>query len=86
MDGSKKVAVTKTFYDLAGNKLKVVDANGKAREFKYNARGWLLENKDAMGGVTSFTYDLVGNKVSETDPRGNMDGAVEKFLYGLVLL
>ena len=76
LDGLKKVAVTKTIYDLAGNKLKVVDANGKATEFKYNARGWLLENKDAMGGVTSFTYDLVGNKVSETDPRGNAEGAV----------
>ncbi len=75
-DSVKKTAVTKTFHDLAGNKVEVIDANGKSTRFEYTARGWLKRKIDLNGGVSSFTYDLVGNKLTETDPRGNMPGAV----------
>ncbi len=71
LDGSKVTSSTKTYYDLAGNKIKVVDANGKATEMTYTAQGLLATQQDPMGGVTSFQYDKVGNKISETDPRGN---------------
>jgi RHS repeat-associated protein len=74
-DGVKKTAVTRNFYDLTGNKIEVIDANGKSARFEYTARGWLKRKIDPNGGVTSFTYDLVGNKISETDPRGNVPGA-----------
>lgn len=82
LNGVKRTAVTKVFYDLAGNKTKVVDPNDKATEFKYTARGWLKTQTDAMGGITSFTYDLIGNKTSETDPRGNVPGALRNSYTG----
>ena len=75
LDGTKKTVISKTFYDLAGNKVKTVDSQGKATEFAYSARGWMKEQKDPMGGIIRFTYDAVGNKLSETDPRGNAAGA-----------
>lgn len=75
LDGTKQTVISKTFYDLAGNKVKIVDPQGKTTEFTYTARGWLKEQKDPMGGITRFTYDAVGNKLSETDPRGNAPGA-----------
>ena len=74
-DGVKRNAITKSFYDLAGNKIAVVDAGGKSTRFEYTARGWLKRKIDPNGGMISFTYDWVGNKISETDPRGNMPGA-----------
>jgi YD repeat-containing protein len=71
LDGSMVTSSTKTYYDLAGNKIKVVDANGKATEMTYTAQGLLATQQDPMGGLTSYQYDQVGNKISETDPRGN---------------
>ncbi len=75
LNGTKKKVVNKTFYDMAGNKVKVVDPNGKQSEFVYTARGWLKQQKDPADGIISFTYDLVGNKITETDQRGNTPGA-----------
>ena len=77
LNGTVKTVVAKTFYDLAGNKIKVVDPNSKVTQYVYSARGWLLRQTDPADGVTSFTYDAIGNKVSETDPRGNAPGAAK---------
>jgi RHS repeat-associated protein len=74
-DGVKKTTVIKSLYDLTGNKIEAIKANGKSTRFEYTARGYLKRKIDPNDGVTSFTYDLVGNKTSETDPRGNMSGA-----------
>ena len=68
-DGVKRTTVTKNFYDLAGNKIEVVDANGKSAKFTYTARDWLKAKTDPNSGVTSFTYDLVGNKISDRPAR-----------------
>jgi RHS repeat-associated protein len=76
LDDTRKTAITKTYYDLAGNKVQIIDPNDKVTRFSYTARGWLKTKTDPNGGVTSFTYDQVGNKLSETDPRGNAPGAV----------
>lgn len=75
LDGSKKTVISKTFYDLSGNKVKTIDPQGKNIEFSYTARGWLKEQKDPTGGTIRFTYDAVGNKLSVIDPRGNVTNA-----------
>lgn len=75
LNGTTKTVVTKTFYDLAGNKIETHDPNDKIVKYSYSARGWLLTQTDPAGGVTSFTYDAVGNKLSETDVRGNVADA-----------
>ena len=63
--------VTKTYYDEAGNKVKVVDPNGGISQFTYSARGYLLTQTDPAGNVTRCQYDVLGNKVAVTDPRGS---------------
>ncbi|MGQ9779218.1 MAG: RHS repeat-associated core domain-containing protein [Bacillota bacterium] len=78
-DGTVKTAVTKTYYDANGNKVKVVDANNTQKPeaerkyftYTYSARGWLLSETDPEGHTVSYTYDAVGNRISLTDQRGN---------------
>ncbi len=62
--------VTKTFYDPAGNKVKVVDGNGHAAIYAYDARNRLTAETDALGNTTTYAYDRAGNKIRTTDPRG----------------
>ena len=51
LDGSTVTSRTKTYYDLTGNKIKVVDPNGKTTEMTYTAQGLLATHKDPMGGI-----------------------------------
>ena len=69
--GQTLTTVTKTYYDAAGNKVKIVDPNGGISEFTYSARGYLLTQRDPEGNVTRYQYDALGNKTAVTDPRGN---------------
>ncbi|MCL4515727.1 MAG: hypothetical protein M1379_09120, partial [Firmicutes bacterium] len=62
---------TKTYYDAAGNKVKVVDGNGHATTYAYDARNRLVAETDALGNTTTYAYDQAGNKIRTTDPRGN---------------
>lgn len=49
----------------------VIDAEGAATVFEYDASGNLVRTTDAAGGVTTATFDGRDNKLSETDPLGN---------------
>jgi RHS repeat-associated protein len=70
--GQMAVMETKTYYDEAGNKQKVIDSYGRTIEYSYSARGYLLTETDsATGNITRYQYDALGNKTAVTDPRGN---------------
>lgn len=72
-------AVTKVYYDLNGNKVRVVDANNTSlapelqryASFIYSAADLVLTETDLAGNMTSYTYDAAGNRRTMTDPRGN---------------
>jgi RHS repeat-associated protein len=78
-NGQAKQAITETYYDADGNKVKVVDANNtplpeaerKASSYTYTATDLLATETDPAGNTTSYTYDKAGNRLSMTDPRGN---------------
>jgi RHS repeat-associated protein len=70
--GQMAVMETKTYYDEAGNKQRVIDPYGRTIEYTYSARGYLLTETDsATGNITRYQYDALGNKTAVTDPRGN---------------
>lgn len=69
--GQTTTAVTKYYYDAAGNKTKVIDPNGGASVYTYSARGFLLSTQDQAGHLTLYQYDALGNKTAVTDPRSN---------------
>jgi YD repeat-containing protein len=62
-------AVTKTYYDAAGNKVQTTDANNHSWFYTYSARGFLLSEKDPEGNLTQYRYDPMGNKIAVIDPR-----------------
>ena len=68
--GELLTMVTKSYYDAAGNRVKVVDPENRVWEYTYSARGWLLSEEDPAGNISRFQYDVLGNKVSSTDSRG----------------
>lgn len=69
--GETATAITKHYYDGAGNKVKTIDANNNTWVYTYSARGWLLSEQDPAGNITRYKYDVLGNKIAVTDPRGN---------------
>lgn len=74
--------VTKYFYDAAGNKVKMIDANNHTWEYTYSARNLLLSEKDPIGNVTQYRYDPMGNKIAVIDPRNPLDpNSVPKVWY-----
>ncbi|MCL6590872.1 MAG: hypothetical protein K6U80_13090, partial [Firmicutes bacterium] len=66
--GQPVAAITRNYYDAAGNKVKTIDANGREWVYEYSARGYLLSEKDPLGNETRYQYDAMGNKKSVTDP------------------
>ncbi|MDQ0072702.1 YD repeat-containing protein [Variovorax boronicumulans] len=60
-------AVTQLFYDKLGRQVAVKDANGKIQGQVYDARGNLVQELHADGGVIRNSYNVFGNKVSATD-------------------
>lgn len=71
------VSITRTYYDAAGNKVKVIDPNGGEWSYTYSARGDLLTETDPRGETIRYRYDALGNKIAVTDPRG--DGVDNQF-------
>ncbi|MDQ0013780.1 YD repeat-containing protein [Variovorax boronicumulans] len=67
VQGTAGAAVTQLFYDKLGRQVAIKDANGKIQGQVYDARGNLLQELHADGGVIRNSYNVFGNKVSATD-------------------
>ncbi|NCT42819.1 MAG: RHS famlily protein, partial [Microcystis aeruginosa G11-09] len=59
-------------YDLRGNIVSEIDANGGIIKRTYDNRNNLLSETNPEGEKLSYTYDSKGNKLSETDALGNV--------------
>ncbi|WP_157530880.1 RHS repeat-associated core domain-containing protein [Microtetraspora niveoalba] len=57
-------------YDLRGNLIKTVDANGNVRTFTYDWAKRRTASTDPDFGAATATYDLAGNLVAATDAKG----------------
>jgi len=67
VQGTSGAAVTQLFYDKMGRQVAVKDANGKIQGQVYDARGNLVQELHADGGVIRNSYNVFGDKVSATD-------------------
>ena len=58
-------------YDVAGNRLSLVESSGRTVSYTYDANYWLLseEVSTTEGGnvLTEYTYDAVGNRNTKTN-------------------
>lgn len=67
--------VTRTVYDLAGNTVRTIDAEGNATDTTYDGFGRVVEVRlpNVLGGRPTQTkvYDDNSNEVLTTDPNGN---------------
>ncbi|WP_431685685.1 Ig-like domain-containing protein [Hahella sp. NBU794] len=69
-DGSS----TQTEYDLTGNQIVTIDAQGRRTEYEYDVYGRLLATTYPDGTSESKTYDVEGNVLTETDRLGRVTG------------
>ena len=67
--GQVTAATTKYYYDAAGNKKAMLDANKNTWSYTYSIRGFLLTKTDPQGNTTQYQYDALGNKTAQSDPR-----------------
>ncbi|KDR25346.1 Rhs family protein [Caballeronia grimmiae] len=58
-------------YDVCGNLLTHVLADGAATQYEYDSRGLVIAITDALGKRQSFEYDQAGRLVKETDCTGS---------------
>lgn len=67
--------VTTLEHDLYGRKTKMVDPDKGTWEYKYNAHGELVWQKDGKGQVTTTRYDELGRSLTRTDflSNGNVE-------------
>jgi RHS repeat-associated protein len=61
----------KTVYDLDGNAIQDVDANGNATSYTFDSLNRCTSESDAIGNVTRYSYDLDGRRISHTDANGH---------------
>lgn len=54
-------------YDVLGNNIADVDANGTAKLRRYDVAGNLLTETNGIGGTTRYTYDALGRQVATSD-------------------
>ncbi|MFA0813457.1 RHS repeat-associated core domain-containing protein, partial [Microbulbifer epialgicus] len=57
-------------YDDVGNKSKQIDPSMGTWEYRYNAFGELVWQRDAKAQVTTFEYNSLGQQVKRSDPDG----------------
>src|SRR6266545_2082708 len=67
-----KQQVTQYFYDVFGENVKTIDAEGNTSFASYDHFGNRLTFTDGNGGVTTFTYDNDNRLSTVTDPEGNV--------------
>jgi RHS repeat-associated protein len=64
---------TRYVYDRVGNRIAIVDARGKMRQFTYDAANQQTSTTDALGRATTWDYDALGRVTVLHDPRGISD-------------
>lgn len=62
--------ITAMTYDRADDQVMVVDPNGKASDFLYDALHRLTGTRDPLDLLTAYGYDGLGNRTSMTDAAG----------------
>jgi RHS repeat-associated protein len=72
--GQSARAITKYYYDDAGNKTKEIDPNGKTKTWTYSARGKILSEISPGGATTLYAYDSSDRLSTLTDPRASALG------------
>ena len=59
-------------HDTYGNVTNITDCMDYSVSYVFDANGInVLQQKNKMGGISTYTYDNVGNLLSETDPNTN---------------
>ncbi len=58
-------------YDLRGNVIRTIAADGAVTQSTYDANDNLLTQVDALGRTNTFTYDTLDNRTSVSDPLDN---------------
>jgi RHS repeat-associated protein len=58
-------------YDAIGNPSTIKDARGNTLTTTYNAKGWVLTERNQLNQTYTYRYDRVGNLTSVTDPKNN---------------
>jgi len=59
--------ITRTFYDLDGNVVARLDANGHGTGSVFDAMGRVVSVTDGAGATRTYAYDAMGNQVAEQD-------------------
>lgn len=63
---------TKYYYNLEGNLLQEVDANGKAKVYYYDSLGRVYRSIDPYKDEVHYTYDANGRLKNRTDAKGQV--------------
>lgn len=64
--------VTRAYYDLDGNLLQIVDANGKAKIYWNDSLGRIYKSKDPYKGEARYVYGSNGQLKNRTDAKGQI--------------
>ncbi len=70
LNGSASYAISKYWYDGAGNPVAAQDAEGHVTRASYDALGRRTQVVDPDAGTSSFTYDALGELLTRSDARG----------------
>ncbi len=62
--GAAVNVTTRYSYDVVGNRIQQIDANGNATSYGYDLLDRLVQAEDAAHQVEEYTYDAVGNTIA----------------------
>jgi YD repeat-containing protein len=71
LEDLSKQQITQYFYDMFGNNIETVDAEGNHTSKAYDHFGNITRSVDGNGGVSTFIYDNDNRLTAMTDPEGN---------------
>lgn len=66
-------------YDVRGNKLFMLDPAMGSWEYRYNAYGELVFQRDSLSQVTTMVYDVLGRMTKRTEPDLVSDWSYDKY-------
>ncbi len=62
--------VTQVSYDAAGRKIREIDGEGRARQWRYDKNGRVIAEVNFDGSSKQFEYDASGNQIATTNELG----------------